>query len=157
LALNTRPSLHPKWFTHNRGVARGANLTSIVIYSASSEPQTYDAITNTWTGSATPIWQGRARVQVTGSSISTNIADSTYNPTTVQHIQFQIPFGANELAPGAGIADIRPNDIVRVIASPIDDNMTKFVYIVTNVLNSSNPWERTIICRVDTELDPTVV
>jgi hypothetical protein len=43
-----------------------------------------------------------------------------------------------------------------VTNSPLNETLEKFIFVVTDVLNSSNSWERTLLCRVDTELDPTV-
>jgi hypothetical protein len=71
-----------------------------------------------------------------------------YNPTFLKTVRVQI---------AASAVDIRPNDRMRVTACATNTTLTKFIYVVTDVLNSSNAWEKTLLCRVDTELDPTVV
>jgi hypothetical protein len=79
-----------------------------------------------------------------------------YNPTTIQNVRVILPYGKNALEGSEGVVpDIRPNDRIRVTASPYNANLEKFIYVVIGVLNSSNAWERTLLCRVDTELDPT--
>jgi multidrug resistance efflux pump len=70
------------------------------------------------------------------------------NDTFVRQVQVQINFTNNQ------IADIRPGDYMQVSASPYDATLTKFVYVVRSVINSSNPWQRTLICEVDMESDP---
>jgi hypothetical protein len=70
------------------------------------------------------------------------------NDTFVRQVQVHINFAGNV------IADIRPGHYLLVSASPLDANLTKFVYIVRSVINSSNPWQRTLICEVDMESDP---
>ena len=151
MALNSRSSIDPRWVYHNRRVGYGLQVAQISLYHPDTDTKTYNATTNTWTGTSTPVWSGNARIQSIGNANSTNIADSTYNPTTVQSVRFQIPFPV-----GADLVDIRPNDKVIITNSPYDATLTKFVYIVTNIINSSNPWERTFMCRVDTEIDPNV-
>jgi hypothetical protein len=70
------------------------------------------------------------------------------NDTFVRQVEVQIDFE------GSSIADIRPGDYMLVTASPYDSTLTKFVYIVRSVINSSNPWQRTLVCEVDMESDP---
>lgn len=70
------------------------------------------------------------------------------DPTFVREVEMQIDFA------GTTIADIRPGNYIFVTGSPIDDTLTKFVYIVRSVINSSNPWQRTLMCEVDMEADP---
>jgi hypothetical protein len=53
------------------------------------------------------------------------------------------------------VPDIRPNDKLVVTSSPYNDALEKFSYMVIGVMNSSNAWERTLMCRVDMEIDPT--
>lgn len=73
----------------------------------------------------------------------------TTNDTFVRQVRVHINFA------GTSIADIRPGYYLLVSASPLDSNLTKFVYVVRSVMNSSNPWQRTLICEVDMESDPS--
>ena len=153
MALNSRGSIDPRWLTHNRTVGYGLQLAQIEIYNPASGSQEYDASTNTWSGSKTVTYTGPARVQPISNA---GDAGDTYNPTLFQNVRVEIPYGKNTLTGSDGvIPDVRPNDRIIVTSSPYNEVLTKFVFTVVGVMNSSNAWERTLLCRVDTELDPT--
>jgi hypothetical protein len=145
LALNTRGSVDPRWTTHNRGVLRALQLATVEIFNQASTTKVYDPVTNTWTGNDTTLYTGPARVQQLNTVSETS---DNYNPTFLKTVRVQI---------AASAVDIRPNDRMRVTACATNEALTKFTYVVTDVLNSSNAWEKTILCKVDTELDPTAV
>ena len=153
MALNSRGAVDPRWLTHNQSVGYALQLATVDIYNPASGDQEYDAESNTWTGTTTPLYTGPARIQPVASVTETTLE---YNPTTIQNVRVILPYGKNTLEDSDGVVpDIRPNDRLRVIASPYNTNLEKFIYVVIGVLNSSNAWERTLLCRVDTELDPT--
>jgi hypothetical protein len=145
LALNSRNSIDPRWVAHNRLVIRGLQLAQVEIYNPGDSAHTYDAATNTWSGAATEVYSGRARVQPINS---VSASSDGFNPTLVKAVRVQISYTSP-------MPDIRPNFKMRITSSPNNDTLTQFIYIVTDVLNSSNAWERTLLCKVDTELDPT--
>lgn len=154
MALNSRTSIHPNWSAHNRPVGYGLMLASVQIYNPASGSQEYDPETNSWTGSTTPLYEGKARIQPVNA---VNEVMDTYNPTFLKTVRVQIAYNKNTLEDGVNpMPDIRPNDRMSVISAPYNPTLEKFVYIVTDVMNSSNSWERTLVCRVDSELDPTV-
>lgn len=154
MALNSRSAIHPKWPTHNRPVGYGLMLASVQIYNPATGSQEYDPETNSWSGSTTPLYEGKARIQPINA---VNEVNDAYNPTFIKTVRVQIAYNKNALEDGVNpMPDIRPNDRMLVTDSPFNEALTKFVYVVTDVLNSSNSWERTLVCRVDSELDPTV-
>ena len=148
MALNSRGSVDPRWLTHNRGVLSALMLATVQIYNPASGSQTYDAVENNWTGSTTTLYTGKARIQPVNA---VNEISDNYNPTFIKTVRVQIE------ALQTGMADIRPNDRMKVTACASNPALRNFVYIVTDVMNSSNPWERTLLCKVDTELDPMEV
>jgi hypothetical protein len=153
MALNSRGAVDPRWLTHNQSVGYALQLATVDIYNPASGEQEYDAESNTWTGTTTPLYTGPARIQPVASVTETTLE---YNPTTIQNVRVILPYGKNTLEDSEGVVpDIRPNDRLRVTSSPYNTNLEKFIYVVIGVLNSSNAWERTLLCRVDTELDPT--
>jgi hypothetical protein len=155
MALNTRGSVDPRWLTNNRSVSRALNLATVEIFKTGVGGNTYDAATNTWTSTTEAVYSGRARIQQVNAVSETS---DNYNPTFVKTVRVQIAYNTNEASGAVGaMPDIRPGQKMRVTASPYNESLTKFIYVVTDVLNSSNSWERTILCRVDTELDPTEV
>ena len=154
MALNTRGSIDPRWLTHNRGVLRALQLADVEIYSPGDTSNAYDAATNTWTSTATEVYTGRARVQAVNAA---NESGNNFNPSFTKTVRVQISYNKNEITGATeAMPDIRPNHKMRITAAPYDETLTKFIYVVTDVLNSSNSWERTLLCKVDTELDPTV-
>ncbi len=157
LALNSRGSVDPRWLTHNQRVLYALELAQIEIFEPTTSTQVYNPTTNTWTVTSVPVWTGPARVQPIGLTGNTGFEGSDYNPSLFQNVKIQISNGRNTLAGSDGeIPDIRTNYQIRVTSSPYDSTLEKFVFVVTSVLNSSNAWERTLLCKVDVELDPTV-
>lgn len=153
MALNTRGSVDPRWIFHNRNVALSLHLASVDIYNPANGTQEYDAEANTWTGTSVTKWSGRARIQTISAASD---AGDVYNPTLFQNVKVQLAYGHNELAGSNGaMPDFRPNDRMIVTSAPYNTDLEKFIFVVTSVLNSSNPWEKTLILRADTELDPT--
>jgi hypothetical protein len=154
LALNSRGSVDPRWLTHNRGVLRALQLAEVEIYSADNASQSYDAESNSWTSSAIEVYIGRARVQPVNA---VNESGDNFNPSFFKTVRVQISYNKNEVEGAtADMPDIRPGHKMRVTSAPYNETLSKFIYVVTDVLNSSNSWERTLLCKVDTELDPTV-
>ncbi len=155
LALNSRGAIDPRWVTHNQAVGYALQMATVEVYNPASAGQEYNAETNTWSGTTVTLYTGPARIQPINSVSEVNDA---YNPTFIKTVRVVLPYGKNTLDGSDGtMPDIRPNDKLKVTASPSNETLTKFLYIVTDVLNSSNSWERTLLCRVDTELDPTEV
>ena len=146
MALNSRSSLHPKWPYHNRRIDSSFQLCSASIYYQDLEDRVYDPVTNTWDSTATSVWSGKARIQPLSNSSERMV---TTNDTFVRQVQVHINFAGNT------IADIRPGYYMILSSSPLDHNLTKFIYVVRSVMNSSNPWQRTLICEVDMEIDPS--
>jgi hypothetical protein len=151
MALNSRGAIDPRWLTHNQAVGYGLQLATVEVYSSASGDQVYDPATNTFSGFTVPLYIGPARIQPTSNP--TESTDS-YNPTSLQVVRVILPLNKNTVEGYDGaIPDIRPNNKVRVTASAYNTQLLAFSYEVIGILNSSNAWERTLICRVDMELD----
>lgn len=146
MPINTRPVLDPRWAFHHRGVASSFQICDVTIYNENLRSRVYNATTNAWDSNETSVWSGKARIQPLATAADRNM---TGNNTEVQRVEIQIDFA------GTVIADIRPGNYIHVSASPLDANLTKFVYIIKSVMNSSNPWQRTLMCEVDMEADPS--
>lgn len=155
MALNSRGSVDPRWIFHNRTVALSLHLARVEIYAPSNTAQEYDAVANEWTGTKVSKWVGMARIQPVGTATDTG---ASYNPTLLQDVRVQLAYGNNELDGSNGeMPDFRPNDRMVVTSAPYNVDLEKFIFVVTGVLNSSNPWEKTLILRADTELNPTEI
>ena len=157
MALNSRGTVDPRWLTHNQRVLYALELAQIEIFEPTTATQVYNATTNTWTVTSNPVYTGPARVQPISLTGTPSSESSDYNASLFQNVKIQVSNGRNTLTGSNGdVPDIRTNYQIRVTSSPYDSTLEKFVFVVTSVLNSSNAWERTLLCKVDIELDPTV-
>jgi hypothetical protein len=151
MALNSRGAIDPRWLTHNQAVGYGLQLATVEIYSPALGDQVYDPATNTFSGTKETLYTGPARIQPTSGPVESS---EEYNPTNLQTVRVVIPVNKNTLDGSSGILpDIRPNHKLLVTSSPYNAQLESFSYEVIGVLNSSNAWERTLVCRVDMELD----
>jgi hypothetical protein len=140
--------------THSQRVLYALELAQIEIFEPTTATQVYNPTTNTWTVTTDKVYTGPARIQ---PIMNAGDEGEDYNPSIFQNVKIQISNGRNTLAGSSGvIPDIRSNYQIRVTSSPNNANLQKFIFVVTSVLNSSNAWERTLLCKVDIELDPTV-
>lgn len=144
--------MDPRWAYHHRGVASGFQVCTISITRQELGARVYDAESNTWDTESTVLWTGNARIQPV---LSGSVRAIPTNDTAIQQVSVHIDFDGNTLAgSGGAMADIRPGDYLLVTNSPIDSTLEKFIYIVKSVMNSSNAWQRTLMCEVDMEADP---
>lgn len=158
MALNSRSTIHPKWYTHNRSIERSLELCDIEIYNPASAESVYDAATNTWSDSSVLLWEGKARIQPRSASVRLGTSGNIYtaiDPGASQIMEVHIGLKENQLAGSNGeMPDIRPGHRMLVTASPIDESLINFEFVVRSVLNSSNPWHRMLLCEVNQELNP---
>lgn len=151
MALRSKFAIHPKWVFHNRAAAESLSLATIEIYNENSDGKQYDAATNTWTGDRTVLYTGKARVQPTTGQQEIG---STFNPTTIQQARIFVPYNANTLEDSNGVVPvINANDKIIITSSPYDATLEGFIFTVISPMNSSNPWEKGLLCRADVELD----
>jgi hypothetical protein len=153
MAINARPALDPRWLTHNRGVSKSFQLATITVYNEQQSARVYNPSTNTFDTNQTAIWSGRARIQPKSNGTDRNMMG---NNTVVQEVEMQLDLEGNTISGSGGdMVDIRPGNYIIVTSSPSSTQLTKFVYIVRAVVNSSNAWQRTLVCEVDVEADPS--
>ena len=94
-----------------------------------------------YTGDHTTIYAGPARVQPLRQGVlQVNNADDT----VVQSVLVSIT--------GASL-DIRPKHRMTVTSAPLNPVLKAYEYVVHEVMDSSNPIERTVLCKVDTEVE----
>ena len=124
-------------------VERWFNAT-VTIVDPELEDQSWDPVTNTYTGSSeTVLWTGKARVQPLGSG-SNPEADYAFSAAGVRRVRVQV-----KLDPSRDF--IRKGLRVRVTDGGVDVELQKLDFVVTNALNSSYAWLRTIECEADTK------
>jgi len=136
----TRPLFTQKWVDGLRASAESAMVAEVSIYTVVGEPQ-YDPDTDSWTAETTTYYSGKARVQPIRSVLT---AEAPGNTSTVQGVRIQIPISAFA-------DDFRPGMQVAVTSSPLNATLTEFEYHLSGVVDSSNPFERTLEAKVNQE------
>ena len=120
---------------------RGMNAT-VRIYDPESGSAVYNPATGTYTTTPDVVYTGMARVQPLRSA---RAEGAPGNAAYTQTVQFQIPIDAGKLI------DLRPKHRVEVTACDLNPQLTKFLFAVQEILDSSNPIERTFLCTVNLE------
>lgn len=158
MALNSRPAIDPRWYTHNRAIERSLELCTIEIYNPASADSVYDPDTNTWSDSSVVLWEGKARIQPRSASVRLGSMGSVYtaiDPGASQIMEVHIGLKENQLLGSNGaMPDLRPGHRLLVTDSPIDEALVNFEFVLRSVLNSSNPWHRVLLCEVNQDLNP---
>lgn len=132
-------------FTQGMVDAMQPSVTSVMpaegrVYRAKRGP--YDPVTNDFPLIYDYNITSAMRVQPLRSATPRIIPNNT---TDVQTVLVSVPIDA------LGDTDVRPGDQVRVTKSPLNANLLRYTYIVFEVMDSSNPLERTVLCRSDQE------
>jgi hypothetical protein len=145
MALNSRSAIDSRWLSHNLKVVSGFNVATIEIFDSNISDGTYNAVTNTWTGSRTTIWSGEARIQPVTKPTNRN---NTANPTSITEVEVHFNY--------PGDVDILPGHQIFVTASPYNTPLTNMILTVRSSINSSNAWNRVLVCEVDEEVRRSV-
>lgn len=158
MALNTRPAVDPRWSFYNSGIEKALRLATVEIYNPDSAQSEYDAATNTWSGTTTLLWVGKARIQPRASTARLGTAGNvitSIDPGASQIVEVHIGLRENQLEGSDGeMPNIRPGHRMLVTASPLDEQLKNFEFVIRSVINSSNPWHRALLCEVNQELNP---
>lgn len=141
MSLGTvRPIFTQAWVDGLKAVAESGMAAEISIYETTGEP-VYDPDEDEWTETTTTYYTGKARVQPIRS---VQTAEAPGNTSSVQGIRFQIPIGAFA-------DDIRPGMLASVTSAPLNTTLLDFDYVISGVVDSSNPFERTLEAKVNQE------
>lgn len=117
-------------------------IASVQFYDPTTAEAVYDPTTNTYITVPDILLTCKARVQpIRSAAIKDRAADST----TVQTVLVSIPIGL------AKNLDLRPRHRGRVLSSPLMPVLSNFIYVVREVMDSSNPIERTFYFDVNQE------
>jgi len=138
MVLKSRPLFSLEWQARYARQTERAMVAAIAIYEVE---KTYDAATDTWTEETTTWYTGKARVQPISSSFR---ADVPGNDTSVQKTLFSIPVAEIAL-------ELRPALLVAVTASPLNTSLLAYSFVLIEVLDSSNPIEKTLYCTSNLE------
>jgi hypothetical protein len=130
----------PRWVAGLAPVAESAMAATVEVYTPTTD-RVYDVDTDTWVlGPNTVHYYGKARVQPIRSA---RIEQNTGDPTTIQGVRVQIPISEQ--------AYIRPDQRMRVVSARLNPLLLGYQFIVTEMVDSSNPFEQTFECTVNNE------
>lgn len=143
MGLNYRPTtlFNPAWVARLKGAPESAMAATVYIYDPNSSTEVYDADTDTWTETPTSVYSGRGRVQPLRSA---NDREQPGNETTVQTVLVSIPITTNTL-------DFRPGLQMEVLTAPLNPSLLTYKFVLQEILDSSNPLERTLMFQVNQE------
>lgn len=127
------------WVDALKHVPENAMAAKIRVYSIVDE--VYDPELNKYVVEEETHYEGKARVQPFRMEVQTY---QPGNPTSIQNVRIQIPVDDN--------FDVRMGMKVRVSDAPLNNVLEEYVFEVSGVMDSSNPFERTFNCQVDQEL-----
>lgn len=137
-----RPLFDQRWVDRLSPSVEGSMVATVQFYDPETGTSVYDPETGTYTSTPTVLYAGKARVQPIRSALDKSNGG---NDTTLQTVLVSIPISAGKTL------DLRPWHRGRVTLSPLNPTLVNFVYVVKEVLDSSNPLERTFHFTVDQE------
>lgn len=145
-----RPLFTQRWQAGMASAMRSAMPATLRIFRL-TDARVYDPVTNTYSGGVEELYgpvdgvegSGCARVQPLRSS-RYEIAqmDSSYWQTVLLSVPIQ----------DVQTKDFRPGDQARVLESPLNFAIEDYQYVVNEIIDSSNPLERTLLCTVSLEV-----
>jgi hypothetical protein len=130
------------WVGAVKSVPERGMAASIRLYELSGEP-VYNPTTDEWSTPETTLYSGKARVQPLRSA---NLKKVAGNETTTITYLFSVPIE------NAGL-DIRTGQQVEVTDSPLNPSLETYLFVVSEIADSSNPVERTFMAVVNQETE----
>lgn len=143
LSTPVRPLFNMQWQAGLAKAVQPAQIATVQIYDPATSTSVFNPATNKFTNVPVVVYYGPARVQpVRGAGFSTN---GVGDDTTIQGVRMQLPINAT-----LGI-DFRTKHRGKVIDSPLFPTLTKYVFTLREIMDSSNPFERTLEFDVNQE------
>lgn len=128
------------WVDALKGTIEASMIATVRFWSIDGEP-IYDPDTDSWTTPTTPVYEGPARVQPLRTATQRNAPG---NETTVQAVLFSIPIANKAL-------NLRPELQGEVLVAELMPALATYQYVISEIMDSSNPVERTFLCTVNQE------
>lgn len=148
MGLNYRPVtlFNPKWVAAVKGAPESAMAATVYIFDPHSSMDVYNADTDVWTKVPTSVYSGRGRVQPLRSA---NDKDQPGNDTTIQSVLVSLPIAAT-----SGL-NFRPGLQMNVLAAELNPSLLTYQFVLHEIIDSSNPIERTLMFQVNQETKVT--
>ncbi len=136
------PLFSQPWVDELKTSPELSQVATVTIVNPKSSQRVYNALLDTWTTAAVTAYTGPARVQPLRSASAREVRG---NETTTQTFLFSLPIGLSE-----GV-DFRTGFIATVTESPLNAALLNYQYVLTEITDSSNPVERTLVFTVNQE------
>lgn len=138
MPLNSRSALDPRWTRHHVKPVVGFMVATVKVTRKDPFAElTYNPITRQYSGTFQTIFVGKARVQPYGIIGDQIVAQ---DPTGRRLMRVQIA----ELQTGINL-----DDMVEIIESPNDPELTGFSLEVRGTIGSSNSWVTDLVCEAN--------
>jgi len=131
------------WVDNLSGSIERAMPATVKFYDPTVSSAVYDPVSNTYTSAPLILLTSAARVQPLRSAAQ---KDSTGDATSVQSVLVSIPIALGKTL------DLRPKHRAQITVSPFFPVLVNYVFVAKEVLDSSNPIERTFIFEVNQEV-----
>jgi len=136
------PLFSQAWVDALKATPEAGMVSTIKVYDPNTGAAVYDPVTGTYVTVPTILYTGKARVQPIRGARATAVAG---NDTFTQMVLVSIPIDAGKLL------DLRPRHRMQVTAAPLNPTLTMYLFAVQEVLDSTNPIERTFYCTTNLE------
>lgn len=137
-----RPALFtPQWQAGLKGIPEQAMVAQVEIIDPRLGEGEYDPVTNTWVGGPVTLYTGKARVQPLRSASRAPVPGAS---TTTQTVLISLPVETLSIP-------FEVSHVLKVIDGGLNPDLVRYQYRIKELMDSSNPIERTIMCEVDQE------
>lgn len=140
MPLSPRPIFNERWQAGLSAVAQTGMPAKVRLFRPAKGP--YDPETNTYPDISVTLYAGKARVQP--------LRSSRFEPAPMDSAYWQTVLISIPIEDAQGV-DFRPADQARVTEATLNDALLKYQFVVNEIIDSSNPFERTLLCSVTLE------
>lgn len=140
LVSSPLPVFTQRWVDGLKGVPQSGMAAEVEMYVLGD--RVYNEATNQYDYEKTVLYSGKARVQPLRSATPRIMPNNT---TSVQTVLISLPIDAVKAE------DIRPSVQVRVRKADLNPSLLKYQYVIKEIVDSSNPLERTFLTEVNQE------
>lgn len=132
-----------QWVNRLRHIPTLAYEATVEFFEPNTEGAEWDFETETWTNTETILYTGPARVQPLRSAV--DIANNA-NDATIQSVYMSV--AQLDL-------DLRPKHRARVLTCDNNPTLTRYLYVLSEGVDSSNHIERSFLFKVNSEVEVT--
>lgn len=141
MALIRKPIFSQEWVDGLKHIPELAMIATILIVDPKLSEGYIDPLTEQYVSAAVTKYEGKARIQPVRSAVPRTVPG---DDTTTQTVL--ISYTIDEAAIAVDVTDK-----ITVTDSPLNVDLLRYTYIVKELLDSSNPLERTLLCDVNQE------